>query len=102
MTASDIIQIVCAIICAISSTAAVFVAVYFSKESKKQATRVEEFEKRQDIRDEKRYRNIIEAGATRFIQECSDEPYIKEHINSFVNLCQAAYLYNPVVPNPFQ
>lgn len=60
------------------------------------ARKMDEFEKRQDKRDEKRRYDEIYAEATRFIQKYNKNDHNAEIY--LLPLCVAAYKYNPVYP----
>lgn len=60
------------------------------------AKKMDEFEKRQDKRDEKRRNDEIYAEATRFIQKYNQNGHNAEIY--LLPLCVAAYKYNPTYP----
>lgn len=62
----------------------------------KQGNRTEQFQRRQDERDEQRHNDEIYAEATRFIQKYNK--YGHESEIYLLPLCIAAYQYNPTYP----
>lgn len=62
----------------------------------RQANRVEVFERRLDMRDEKRYKDLVYSQAIQFIQKYSvGKPEAEIYL---LPLCIAAYKYNPIYP----
>ena len=82
MTCSEIISIIVAIVIGVGQ-------VYIAK-------RVNDFEIKQDTRDEQRRNEQIYADATRFIQKYNKNGYKSEIY--LIPLCVAAYKYDPIYP----
>lgn len=77
----------------ISLIASIIIAVVQYKQSKRQ----QEFEKRQDDRDEKRYTANLNAEATKFLQKYNSEDGEISEL-CLLPLCVMASKYNPIFP----
>lgn len=84
MSISDLVSIICTVI-------SLGVTIWIAVMQKKQSNRMEEFEKRQDERDEKRYYDNLQSQATSFISK-----YYRD--KGLMPLCAIATMYDSSFP----